>query len=54
VPMLYQSFANVSIDFSILASVPAAIKNIGLALASIIVWGVSQWASILIFSKKDL
>jgi len=54
VPMLYQSFANISIDFSMLASIPAAIINTGLAFASIIVWGVSQGASILIFSKKDL
>ena len=53
-PILYQYFANANIDFSMLASIPTLTKNVVLALASIIVWGVSQWVSIRIFSKKDL
>jgi ABC-2 type transport system permease protein len=54
VPLFYQSFANISYVFSILESSPAIIKNAVLAIASITVWGISQRASIRIFSRKDL
>lgn len=53
-PLLFNYFTNANIDLSMLASVPPVIMNIILALACTAVWGVSQWVSIRIFSKKDL
>lgn len=54
-PMLFTDlFANITIDFSALATIPASIKNIVLALVSIAVFSISMMVSIRIFSKKEL
>lgn len=47
-------FANITIDFSALTAIPAIIKNIMLALTSIVIFAVSLLVSIKIFSRKEL
>lgn len=47
-------FANIKVDFLVLAEIPPYMKNIVLLLASVAVFGISMMVSTKIFSEKEL
>jgi len=54
-PLIFVNFfEKVPIDFSALAAISSGVKNIVLALASVVVFSISMMVSIKIFAKKEL
>ncbi len=53
-PIFYNYFTSLHIDFSMLASIPAAVINLILLILFAVTLGVSMTISIRIYSKKEL